>query len=432
MTVAAPAAGTSREVEAAELEALVRLYAVYALGFLLVTLLSGVWLRSAFIWPAARAGFEFPFLVHAHSHVAFFGWVTPALFALIVRAARPPAATCIWLRWHAHLLGAASVLAFVGFLQMGYQTPTIVIASGHVALWVVFAARVMPWLRRAEAIERQYYGAALVFLLIAGAGAMAPGVVEAKTITDPWLRQSSLQLFLTPFTAGWLALGAYGAVYALLGSARFARPVWMLTVVGALPAAAAHVTVAPPHGAFELAGRLGLLLTGAATLLFAADVIAGLRLAPLARLAGIAALVKGSAEVLAALGVGAALLTSKPLIVAYLHLALLGLVTPVLLGALVAPLRAARLTALHATGLVATMIALGVMGVPGGYAWIIGMGLSAGALNVLALVGGVMSLAALGGVVLLSVASRRTLGLGPSAERAPARRGGRIEIGQPV
>jgi hypothetical protein len=377
-----------------------RLYGAYALIFLVGTLLSGAWLRSVFVWPETLSGYTFAHLVHAHSHLALFGWVTPALFAVIVRGLPLSTGRAIWLTRHAHLLGVASALAFPGFLHLGYAPATIALATLHVALWAAFAVICWPPLLEATTRLRRFHQAALAFLVLAGAGAMAPGFVEAKAMGGGAL-QIALQLFLTPFTAGWLTLGAFGAVYARMKGARFAAPVLGLSVVGVFPSVAAHVPAAVPHLAWEIVGRLGMGALGVASLLFALDALRSADLAPLLRLAGLSALVKGVAETGFALGFAASLLGSKQLVVGYLHLVLLGLVTSALLGALVGPLRAPRLTFLHASGLAFTLAALGLLGVPGGYDLLYRLGGTGAEPHLLAWAGGVLSLSALSAVAAL-------------------------------
>jgi hypothetical protein len=394
--------------------ALARLYGAYALIFLIATLLSGTWLRAVFVWPASLAGYSFAHLVHAHSHLALFGWVTPALFALVVAGLPLSPHRSRWLTGHAHLLGVASALSFPGFLHLGYAPATIALATLHVALWAAFAF--LCWRPLLEATSRvsRFYRVAIGFLALAGAAAMAPGFVEAKGMGSGAL-QIALQLFLTPFTAGWLTIGAFGVAYARMRGSRFATPVLVLSALGVLPSVAAHVPGAVPHLAWEVTGRLGMAALGIATLLFAADALRARGLAPLFRLAGGAALLKGAVETGFALGFATSLLGSKHLVVGYLHLVLLGIVTCSLLGALVAPLRAPRLVALHGVGLTATLVALGFLGLPGGYDLLYRLGGSGPEPHRLALAGGALSLFALSAMIALLVHTRLRQGAAAEA-----------------
>jgi hypothetical protein len=397
---------------------LAAIYGAYSLIFLVATLLSGTWLRSVFVWPASIAGYDFAHLVHAHSHLALFGWVTPALFALVVAGVPLSERRARWLSRHAHALGAASALSFPGFLHLGYAPFTIALATLHVGLWVVFAVLCWGPLREATSRMRSFHHVALAFLVLAGAAAMAPGLVEAKAMGSGAL-QVALQLFLTPFTAGWLTIGAFGVAYARMRGGRYASTVLVLSALGVLPSVAAHAPGAVAHPAWEITGRLGMAALGVATLLFAADALRARGLAPFLRLAGAAALLKGVVETAFALGFATSLLGSKQLVVGYLHLVLLGLVTSALLGALVAPLRAPRLAVTHALGLTATLVALAFMGLPGGYDLLARLGGSGPEPHWLAWAGGALSLIALGAVTGL---------VGYGALRAGKRSGGR---GQP-
>lgn len=413
---AGPAAGPgSRELS--------RIYAAYALIFLVGTLISGAWLRSVIVWPGSLGGYTFAHLVHAHSHLALFGWVTPALFAIFVAGLPLSAERVLWLRRHAHVLGAASALSFPGFLHLGYAPATIALATLHVALWAGFAVLCWRPLREASMPLRSFYLVALAFLVLAGAGAMAPGLVEARGMGSGAL-QVALQLFLTPFTAGWLTLGAFGVTYARMRGARFTTPVLVLGSVGVLPSVAAHAPAAIPHLAWEVAGRLGMAALGVAAVLFAIDAIRAPSLAPLLRLAGAAALLKGTVETAFARGLANSLLGSKQLVVGYLHLVLLGLVTCALLGALVAPLRVSRLATLHAVGLAATLAALALQGIPGGYQLLYRLGGSGHEPHLLAWAGGALSLGALAAVVLIHTVSpllRSPSGASNSSRQTAAR-----------
>ena len=394
----------------------IRRYVRYAAAFLAATVLAGVWLRAGMLRPEALAGFTFGNLVHAHSHLAFFGWVTMALFALVLRGLQDEGAE--WRRWHAHLMGAASMAAFVGFLWSGYAPFTIALSAVHVALWVVFTLRVWPAMARWVGVERAFFRAALAFLMIAGAGTVGTGVLSARA-SDPWTSRLAIEFFLTPFIGGWLVLGAFGAAYARLSRPRFAGAVLVLAVVGTLPAGLLHIAAAPPLPWLVWVGRAGTLLVAAATLAFARDVLRDRGASPLLRLAGGAGLAKGAVELTVGLGLTEALMGSQPLVIAYLHLVLLGMVTAILADALLAPVRAAAPAILHAGGLVLQLGALATLGWPPLFQASSAVGWDVERLLALALLGGVLSAVALIGVtarLLVSESTPAVTGRFPSAE----------------
>jgi hypothetical protein len=380
-----------------------RLYATYAAAFLLVTLASGVWLRAVFVFPGSIGGFRFANALHAHSHVAFFGWTTMALFAVFcasaLRRERSP-----WLRVHAHATGLASAAAFLGFLRNGYDAATITISVIHVGAWVTFAIAAWPALSGLPPVLRRFWRAALALLVVAGAGAMLPGIVMARGMSDPWIYQITIKAFLTPFTSGWLVLGTMGAVYVLVERHTLATWVLRCAVLGVLPSTLLHTAAPPPGEWMTLLGRAGTILVGVSALLFAADVLRSRGKAPLLWVVGIAAALKGGSEVLVGAGVLAELLASRQVTIAYLHLVLLGMVTPALMVAALRIAGAPRLGAAYALGLGAMLLALVGLGWPAVGSLLTSAGLHPGRMFPLALVGG--AVCAVAGALLVASRTR--------------------------
>jgi hypothetical protein len=382
-----------------------RLYAGYATAFLIITLLSGVWLRAAFLHPPVLGAFSFGHALHAHSHLAFFGWTTMALFALLIRRTALDG-SAPWLRWHAHFTGAASAAAFVGFLLGGYNVWTISLSVVHVLIWLVFTSVAWTALHSVGERERIYFRGALSLLVIAGAGAMAPGFVMAKGIEDPWIGQIAIHSFLSPFMGGWLMLGAMGAAYGSLTGVRYDRAAFWFTMAGVLPAALLHPTAAPPASWILLVGRFGTGLIGVGALLFAIDLLRAKGIAPLLAVGGVAAALKGMAEVSVATGIGLHLIGMRSLSIAYLHLVLLGAVTAILMAAALRLRGAPVRTALYGSGLAVMVASLGLLGFPPAVAGLAAAGISPLWLLWSALTGGALCAAA---VVLLLPEIRRSL-----------------------
>jgi hypothetical protein len=372
-----------------------RLYARYAIGLLALTLLAGVHLRAAFAWPALRGGMNGGYLVHAHSHAGFFGWAVMAGFAAVAARVDFTPAAARAQRVLAHALGLASVAAFVGFALRGYDLVTVAISVLHVLLWIAFAAGTAGRLRGDAGTP--FTRAALAFLVTAGLATTAPVVMMVKGVTDPWLLQLGVKLFLTPFATGFLVLLALGVVYRGIPTPRYAGAVLTLIATGALPSTLLYVQAAPPVAWLTMVGRAGIALTGAGILLFAADA-ARSRLTPLARVVMASAAVTGVVQLLAAAGVGAAFMHSRAITIAVLHLVVLGVVTPALVMALrpgvVAPVR----TAVYAAGTALMLLPLAAMGWPWAARTLVMRGVGIDALLVVAAVGGVV-----GAVGLLSL-----------------------------
>jgi hypothetical protein len=378
-----------------------RLYARYAVVLLALTLVAGAYIRAAFAWPAVRGGIATPYMIHAHSHAGFFGWMVMAAAAAIVLRLAPLSATSRRLhRVLAHAIGVGSFAAFIGFALRGYDTLTIALSALHVGFWIVLVAAVWrPLARTAHADAALLLRGGLVFLVLAGLATTVPAVMMVRQVTDPWLVQFGVKLFLTPFVSGFLVLTAAGLLCARCTDVRYATTVLALIAAGTLPATLLYVP-GPPAEWLIRVGRCGIGLVGAGVLLFAADLLAGARragrdLPPLALLAVGAAMAVGIIKLLAAAGIGATFMHNRSITVTVLHLILLGLVTPAFVVGARPALRAPVRTVAYAAGLLLMLVPLAATGWPWAARWLMVHGVGIGALLGLSAVGGIVCAAAL-------------------------------------
>jgi hypothetical protein len=405
-----------------------RLYARYAIALVVLTLLAGVYLRAALTWTAARGTVHGPFMVHAHSHAGFFGWAVMGALAVVTARMTLSGAAALLHRGLAHAIGIGSVAAFAGFALRGYDTTTIALSAVHVALWAVFAAAVWQRVGGATAATRQWLRAGLAFLVLSGLVTTAPVVMMVRGTSDPWLLQLGVKLFLTPFVTGFLLLSAIGLLYEGVQVPRRATSALVLIAVGVLPSTLLYVPAVPPAAWLTWAGRAGIALVGAGTLLALADLLRGRMgtalpalpaLPPLARLAIAAAAAKAVLEPLAAAGVGAAFMHSRAVTIAVLHLVLLGVVTPAFaLGVrpgLVAPVRSAA----YAAGVALMVASLGVTGWPWAARLLVLNGVPFAVLLALSFAGGALAAAALAALLVPDTAAREQLDAA-GAPREPA------------
>ena len=139
-----------------------------ALGFYLLATLLGVMLRLHQLEPFRWL--VFPFGVHAHSHTLYFGWVGLAIFALLFQHA---GATGRTEKSVLTGIGVASAANFASFLHGGYSRLSIIISSISLFIWL--GAAVSGWrrLRAVPGVESGFLKAGLLYIGLAGIGAMA-------------------------------------------------------------------------------------------------------------------------------------------------------------------------------------------------------------------------------------------------------------------
>ncbi len=171
-------------------------------------------------------GLQFGNVRHAHSHLMYFGWVTPALMALIVT--RLPGVTLHSLsRNFRRVIITTLILAFFAyfpFLFSGYDVavinghrfpPGVIGASLNVFAWYAFA-----WFYFAETrgvahnTTLRFWDWAIVFQILASFGAWGRAVLVALKVDDPFATAAMVDLFLDLFSDGWFILAVLGLALA--------------------------------------------------------------------------------------------------------------------------------------------------------------------------------------------------------------------------
>lgn len=225
------------------------------------------------------AGLEFVNVRHAHSHLMYFSWVTPALMMLMMVALRG---------WGIRVRGTGvagfallcGLTTFVPFLLSGYgllrvggaQLPLSMITSAlnGVAWYAFVGVYVAATWGRARSLPLRAFDAALFLLILASMGALGLAGTGLAGAADPAWMMALVDFFLDLFGEGWFTLAllglAYGATPPHAGRHVAERGVEILTlglIVRSLAALAAP-TGAPWLGA---AAAIGTGLAGAGMLL---------------------------------------------------------------------------------------------------------------------------------------------------------------------
>lgn len=176
----------------------------------------GVLLRARYVapvWPALR----FDNLVHAHSHVAYFGWAALALmaaiYAVLPRLTGRPLRGARVMRWQLGLTHVVTVGALVTFATGGYTPLSIVFSTLNVVLWYVFIwlyVQNVKGMPRPLPVALGYLHGAVALLFVSSLGTWFISVVTALGGDSALGQQIGLNIFLTNYTDGWLLLGLLG------------------------------------------------------------------------------------------------------------------------------------------------------------------------------------------------------------------------------
>lgn len=220
----------SSRVGVGERSALLRAWRC-SLAFFVLAGLTGAFYRFILAngW---NTGLELTNIRHAHSHVMYFGWATPALFALIAhhvlgRTGATVPRSLVWI-----LIGtfAAALSAYPLFMAFGYSSveigdarmPIAVISSTlNMFAWYAFVAF---YVRRTRGLERdaalQLWDIALIFLVLATLGAGGLAFLKPLGIENPSVASALTHVFLDFFSEGWFVLGVLGLAAAQFTKAR--------------------------------------------------------------------------------------------------------------------------------------------------------------------------------------------------------------------
>ncbi|MEP0546939.1 MAG: hypothetical protein ABJF88_08405 [Rhodothermales bacterium] len=307
-----------------------------ALAVFVLAGLTGAFFRFA-IAHGGALGLDLGNVRHAHSHLMYFGWATPALFALI--AYRLPHLGGRPMPGAGLVIGATFVLALLAyppFLLFGYapavigdaRLPLSVVAAGlNVLAWYAFAALYARARRAApSSLGLWLFDLALFFLVLATLGAWGLPALQVVGSENIALKTALTHLFLDVFSEGWFVFGVLGlAATEAESESRLARWGMGLAAAGVPFTFALGMPAALVPPLFAGLARLGGVLVGVGLLV----VVVALwpRLRGLWRLAlGLLAL-KALGEVAVSAAPGAGWAAVPGFRILYLHLMLLGFVT---------------------------------------------------------------------------------------------------------
>lgn len=161
-------------------------------------------------------------ILHAHSHVAFQGWVYLSLFYLIVKQYLNEKEIIEGkYKLQFTLTAAVVVLILISFLYQGYGLFSIVFSTIFQLLSYWFIIRFFNDVKKNElvmlkAIPLKFIIASLWFNLISTLAPWAIGVISAKGLSGSEAYHSAIYFFLHFQYNGWFTFAILGLFYSLL------------------------------------------------------------------------------------------------------------------------------------------------------------------------------------------------------------------------
>jgi hypothetical protein len=186
------------------------------------------------------------FLLHAHSHFAFSGWLSQLLMAFIVQYLQNKNTALIYTKYNVllwvNLISAYGML--LSFPFQGYGAVSITFSTLSVFTGYVFAAMVWKDLNRLiiQNISHYWFKASLVFNVLSSFGAFGLGYMMVNKIASQEWYLAAVYLFLHFQYNGWFFFAAMGLLMQFLvdrnlsPSINTAKKIFWLFCIPAVPA----------------------------------------------------------------------------------------------------------------------------------------------------------------------------------------------------
>jgi len=308
--------------------------------FLMLAALLGLFLRWQFIIPTH--GVRYTYFLHGHSHIMFLGWVFNVLYLSFIHHNCPESVERPGLRLFL-FLQVLVVAMMISFPIQGYGTYSIVFSTLHTLAVLAFIPFYFYKTRRDNRISTLFSRIAWLFFFISTAGPFGLGYLMANGMGNSVWYNLSIYYYLHFQYNGFFLFGVFALFYQLLESWQIpfshavAKRFGFLMAGACIPAYALSTLFARPGILLNAIGAFAALIQLFALALLVRELI---RLAPalaaklsstgknLLLLALVALIAKSLLQLLSAHpDIATLAFELRPVVIAYLHLVLVGVVT---------------------------------------------------------------------------------------------------------
>lgn len=231
----------------------------------------GLFLRWQFIHPTP--GIRYTWFLHGHSHIMFLGWILNVLYLSFVEFHFPEKDQAACLKFFKVLLALVMAM-MISFPLQGYGTYSIIFSTIHTVAVMIFIVILLKRSKKNVAISVWMARIAWVFFFISTAGPFSLGYLMANGMGQTVWYNFSIYYYLHFQYNGFFLFGILSLFYHLLehksisfdtGKAR-QFSLWM--AIACVPAYALSVLFAKPGMLFNAIGAAAALLQLFALFLF--------------------------------------------------------------------------------------------------------------------------------------------------------------------
>ena len=306
------------------------------LGFLnlFIVALLGLSLRS---YPFSGLPLDYGKLLHGHSHFAFGGWLMPMMVWMIMQYFPSSTAGIGFHHWR-NIATAVLVSAYgmlVSFPFQGYGVVSIFFSTLSVFAGFYLAVVLLKaTLKEKERVSVMFLRWGLMYMTLSAIGAFATGPLVAMGRQGSWLYYDSVYFYLHFQYNGWLVFAVLSVLYRLFEAqgATHGKKVFLLLNLAVVPTYFLSTLWHHPPAVYYWIAGIASLLQLAALYFLIKDFLRlperNLFFKRILWLVMIAFIVKNLLQSLGALPyVSDLAFQHRNLIIAYLHLVLLGMVS---------------------------------------------------------------------------------------------------------
>lgn len=172
------------------------------------------------LMPIVDLPLNYKFLLHTHSHIAFLGWVYTALFAAFLSSFLTPSQQHNKSYKLQFIIAQAATLGMLfSFPFQGYGAVSITFSTLHILIYYWFAAKILKDVKQNDFISpivRNFIKAAFLFMIISSLGPFSLGPIMAKTGQGSNLYYNAIYFYLHFQYNGWFTFSIFALFFQLL------------------------------------------------------------------------------------------------------------------------------------------------------------------------------------------------------------------------